>query len=112
MKARLTLILVWILAGAGAVGGSILGAAGGRTTLFLGALVGGVVGAPLGVLLSARLGWLEPWQRRTAAIGAILGFLVAAPVAAMNLHTPITPVLICSLAGVGALLGAGRGKRA
>jgi hypothetical protein len=45
-------------------------------------------------------------------LGALLGLCVAAPIAVANLHTPITPIAITSLAGVGALLGAGWGGRA
>jgi hypothetical protein len=43
-------------------------------------------------------------------MGAVLGFIIAAPIAVLNLHTPITPVLVCSLAGAGALIGAGRAR--
>jgi hypothetical protein len=42
-----------------------------------------------------------------------VGFAIATPIAVTNLHTPVTPVLICSLAGVGVLLGPrlSRGRR-
>lgn len=110
MNARATLVVVWLVAGAGAVGGSILGGAGGQTMLFVGAVLGGSFGALIGVWLCARFRWLAAAQRRAASIGAVVGFLIAAPIAVMNLHTPVIPVLICSLAGVGALLGAGRAR--
>jgi hypothetical protein len=87
-----------------------VGGAGGQTWLFAGAVLGGPVGALLGVWLCTRLGWLASAQRRPASAGAIVGFLIAAPIAATNLHTPVIPVLICSLAGVGALIGAGRSR--
>ena len=108
MNARATLVTVWLAAGAVAVGGSMLGALGGETALFAGAIVGGALGAVGGVALCVKLGWLAAQQRTAATIGAVAGFLVATPIAVMNLHTPVTPILICSLAGVGALVGAGR----
>jgi hypothetical protein len=40
-------------------------------------------------------------------LGGVVGFAVAAPIAVTNLHTPVTPVVICALAGVGLLLGIG-----
>lgn len=44
-------------------------------------------------------------------LGAALGFCVAVPIAVLNLHTPVTPVLACALAGVGSLFGAGWSRR-
>jgi hypothetical protein len=112
MRAQATLVFVWLVTGLGAVLGSIVGAAGGKTFLFVGACVGGLVAAPLAVWLAVRLGWLTAAEQRYASIGAIVGFIIAAPIAVLNLHTPITPVLICSLAGAGALIGAGRARSA
>ena len=108
MKSGATLVLVWMLSGVGAVAGSILGSAAGKTGLFAGAVVGGAVLAYLSPMLCSRFGWIAAAASRGASIGALLGFLVAAPVAATNLHTPVIPVLICSLAGVGALIGGAR----
>jgi ethanolamine transporter EutH len=110
VNARATLVTVWIIAGAAAVGGSMLGVAAGERWLFAGAILGGALGAFAGVAVCVKLAWLSPHQRTAASVGAVAGFLVAAPIAALNLHTPVTPVLICSLAGVGALVGAGRAR--
>lgn len=108
MNARAILIVVWLVTGIGAVAGSVAGAAVGERSLFIGALLGGPLGAAAGVWLSNVFGWLAVQQRRAATLGAIVGFVIAAPVAVTNLQTPIVSVLICSLAGVGALVGAGR----
>ena len=105
MKALFILAVVWMLTGLGAVAGSILGNAAGKTGLFAGAVVGGAVVAYFAPVLCSRLGWIAPGARGAASRGAVLGFLVAAPIAATNLRTPIIPVLICSLAGAGALIG-------
>jgi hypothetical protein len=59
------------------------------------------------VLILTRLQWLSPEDRTGAIVGAVVGFAVAAPIAVANLHTPITPVLTCALAGVGLLVGIG-----
>ena len=111
MKSLLTLVTVWLLTGLGAVAGSILGNALGKTGLFAGAVVGGALVAYVSPLLCSRLGWIATDARRAASRGAVLGFLVAAPIAATNLRTPVIPVLICSLAGAGALIGIGRTSR-
>ena len=111
MKSVATLILVWLLTGLGAVAGSILGNAAGKAGLFAGAVVGGAALAYLSPMVCARFGWIAEAARRAASIGAVIGFLVAAPIAATNLHTPVIPVFICSLAGVGALIGASRASR-
>jgi hypothetical protein len=100
-------LVTWALAGFGAVIGSILGNAFGKPGLFAGALVGGIVGVGVAVAALTKLRWLPPEDRRGAVIGGVVGFGVAAPIAATNLQTPTIPVLVCGLAGVGLLLGAG-----
>ena len=69
--------------------------------------MGGIVGVAVAVAAAARFDWLSRQDRGSGLVGGIIGFAIAAPIAVANLHTPITPVLICGLAGVGALLGAG-----
>jgi hypothetical protein len=100
-------LTAWALAGIGAVIGSILGHAAGKPGLFAGAVVGGVVGVGAAVAVLTRLQWLSREDRGGAFVGGIVGFAVAAPIAVINLHSPVTPVLICGLAGVGLLLGVG-----
>jgi len=100
-------LAAWILAGLGAVIGSMLENAAGKSGLFVGATVGGILGVTAAVGLASKFQWLAPADRSSGLIGGIIGFVVAAPVAAANFHTPVTPVLICALAGVGVLLGVG-----
>jgi hypothetical protein len=99
--------IAWGLAGLGAVLGSILGNAIGKLGLFAGAVVGGVVGVCAAVAAASKVGWLSIDDRAGALLGGVVGFAVAAPIAVTNLHTPVTPVLICGLAGVGLLMGVG-----
>ena len=110
MKAFPLFIATWLLAGLGAVIGSILGNAAGKPGLFAGAVVGGLVGVALVVIVGSKLGWLLPTDRLSGFLGGSGGFAIAAPIAVSNLHTPITPILICALAGVGLLLGVGIGR--
>lgn len=111
MKPIPVFLATWGLAGLGAVAGSILGNAVGTTGLFAGAIVGGVLFVGLAAVVLARLRWLPAEDRRAAFLGGAAGFAVAAPIAVMNLHTPVTPVLVCSLAGFGLLLGATVARR-
>jgi hypothetical protein len=97
----------WGLAGIGAIAGSIAGSAAGKPGLFIGALVGGVAGVWVAVAALVTLRWLPREDRRGAFVGGVLAFAVAAPIAATNLHTPVTPVMICGLVGAGLLLGVG-----
>jgi hypothetical protein len=94
------------LGGAGAVLGSIVGNAAGKRGLFAGALVGGLVGASGSSFVARWRGWIRPAQLRSTALGATIGFLVAALIATQTLRSPIGPVLSTSLIGAGALLGA------
>lgn len=110
MKPLLVLLAAWGLTGLGAVIGSMLGNEVGRTGLFGGAIVGGLVGVAVAVLVGARLRWLPVEDRWGALAGGLVGFGIAAPIAVINLHTPVTPVLVCGLAGVGMLLGVGVGR--
>jgi len=52
------------------------------------------------------VGWLHRSAQRNIALGAVAGFAMAAPIAGMNLHTPVIPVLATALAGLGAIAGA------
>ncbi len=113
MKPLPLFIAAWALAGLGAVLGSMLGTAAGKPGLFAGAIIGGLIGIGLAVAIASKLQWLPFADRRGAFVGGGVGFAVAAPIAVSNLHTPVTPILICALAGLGLLLGVGvaRGLR-
>lgn len=98
-------MVVWLLTGVGAVGGSILGNAAGKIVLFAGAIAGGLLAAAGAASLVSRRGWINPAGRRRAMLGAMAGFAIAVPIAALNLDGPVIPVLVTGLAGVGAVLG-------
>jgi hypothetical protein len=107
MRAFPTLILCWLATGFGALGGSILGNAGGPAGLRWGAILGGAIGLVLAVAAGRRLGWVPRGESAGAFLGGLAGFGVAIPIALSNMHTPVIPIASCALVGVGALIGAG-----
>jgi len=100
------------LGGLGGLLGSIVGHAFGKTGLW----AGGVLGGLLASLLIARIAlwrrWIIQSQFRATALGAAVGFLLACVVAVNTLSSPIGPVLSTLLVGTGAVLGSRlRGSR-
>ena len=83
----------------------MLGNGGGLRWLFVGGVLGGALGTVSAPCLASRLRLIAAQQVRGAALGGLLGFAVAAPLAASNLHTPVVPVLSTALIGIGVLLG-------
>lgn len=109
MGARIALFLTaMVLGGLGGMLGSILGNAGGKRMLFIGGFVGGVLAAPLTAWIARRAGWIAPDRTLHTAVGAAVGFILAATIAVNTLSSPIGPVLSTAVIGIGALLGAGR----
>jgi len=93
--------------------GSVLGNSMGRTGLFAGAVVGGIIGVAAALLLAARFNLLDRSRYGAAFLGGVAGFGVAAVIAVNNLQGPVIPVASVGLVGVGAILGkAFGGKRA
>jgi len=97
--------LLVLVGGLGAFAGSVLGNAFGRTALFAGALIGGAVACAAAAFLSARFKWIHAAERIPTAVGAVVGFLVAAGIAVNTLSSPIGPVTSALLIGIGGLLG-------
>ena len=87
MSARPTLVLAWLVTGIFAVTGSLIGRVLGPAGLFAGAIAGGALGVVLTVLIAVRLGWLATSDRVGAVLGGWGGFGIAAPIAALHLHT-------------------------
>ena len=105
MKRVWLVLITWVLSGAGAVAGSIIGSAGGPRWLSLGAVAGAVIGTVSAAYLASKLSLIRVEQLPATALGGLIGFWVAASVAVSNLHTPVVPVLCTCLTGFGALLG-------
>ena len=105
MKRAAFVILLIGAGGAGGVLGSMIGAAFGKTALFAGGVIGGVIATPIAVALAGRFGWIDRRAAKPAAIGATLGFLAAAAIAVNTLSSPVGPVLSTLLIPIGAWLG-------
>jgi hypothetical protein len=110
IRAFPTLLLCWLVTGAAAVIGSILGNAAGPQGLKIGAVAGGVAGLLAATLVARKLSWVPREETRGAFLGGLAGFAIAVPITLSNMGTPLIPVLSCGLAGVGALLGAGMAR--
>lgn len=100
-----------ILCGIGGAGGSIIGNAFGKTGLWVGGIVGGLAAASISSWIAAKAGWILPRQRARTTVGTALGFLLAAAVAVNTLSSPVGPIASTLLAGIGAVMGAGRTPR-
>jgi hypothetical protein len=105
VKAIKLFVMSCVLGGAGGFVGSVLGGAFGKTSLFAGGLIGGVLIAPMSAKFAVYRGWIEPRQYLATAAGTALGFLAAAFVAMNTLSSPVGPVLSTALTGLGALVG-------
>ena len=95
-----------LLGGLGGLLGSIVGNAFGKTGLFAGGVVGGLVAAPATGLIAAARGWVGRSEWAGVAVGAAFGFLLAAGIAVNTLSSPVGPILSTIVIGAGALLGA------
>ena len=104
MKAVILVLFVSGSSGAVAVLGSVIGAAVNHAGLFIGALVGGLIGVWVSVRLSKAVRFIKADEVRPGILGGGIGFLLAAPLAAANAHTPVIPVLSVGLVGLGTLV--------
>lgn len=99
--------LTWFLVDCGAVLGWALGKQFGRQELFLGGIVLGTLAILLAIRLLVQFRWLNPERRRGGSIGGLCAFALAAPLAAMNMDSPLVPFLVFGFVGVGVIAGAG-----
>lgn len=107
MRAKLLLfITATILGGLGGLLGSIVGNAFGKTGLFAGGVIGGLLASVAAGKVAAGRRWIAPSAWSTVSIGAGIGFLLAAFIATRTLSSPVGPILSTALIGTGALLGA------
>jgi len=99
-------ITAMVLGGLGGAVGSILGNSMGKTGLFAGGVIGGVLMSFLSARIAVWRGWAPRERYWHTAFGAALGFIAAAGVAVSTLSNPIGPVLSTLLVGSGAVFGA------
>ena len=101
-------VLACLLGGFGGFAGSVAGAAFGKTGLFVGGFLGGMLIAPLTAWIAVRRHWVDASSFLATAIGAAVGFAAAASIAVSTLSSPIGPLLSTLLIGTGAIVGARR----
>ncbi len=85
--------------------GSVLGHGVGHRGVFIGAIIGGLLGVSVATWLASRFGLLENARYGAVFLGGMIGFVAAAIVAVNNLRGPIIPIASVSLIGIGAVLG-------
>ncbi len=107
MRQLRVILVTWALAGLGAGLGIGLGRWFGRQAVFLGAMVGATLAILYAMKLLVSIHWFDGDRRRGGTIGALCGLALAAPLASMNLDSPVLVVLVASITGVGVLAGAG-----
>lgn len=93
------------LGGAGGAVGSIVGHAFGKSGLWVGGILGGIIASMLVARIALWRHWIVRSQFRPTALGAVVGFLVACAVAVNTLSSPVGPVLSTLFIGGGAVLG-------
>lgn len=106
MSKVLLFITMCILPGIGAVGGSILGNALGKTGLFAGAVIGGVIGVTAATRISIWRGWVSRDRGPAVQVAGLVGFFIAAIIAGTNLWTPLIPIASTWIIGAAAVLAA------
>ena len=100
-------LTTWLISAAGATLGAFLGKLFGRQGLFLGATMLGTLAVLIAINVVVDRGWLDPNRRKGGAIGGFVGLALGAPLALMNLESPLIGIAALGLVGVCVLLGAG-----
>lgn len=107
MRSKVLLFFTAVsLGGIGGALGSIVGNSLGRTGLFAGGIIGGLLAAIATGRIASGRGWVPPAGWGRVAMGTAFGFLLAAGIAVNTLSSPVGPFLSTMLIGIGALLGA------
>jgi hypothetical protein len=112
MKRGFLFLVSTVVTGVCAMIGSMIGHFLGS---HLGVMLGGVLGGLSGAFFSTRIakwrGWIAQEDFYPTTIGAEVGFLAAAFIAAKTLSSPIGPLLSSMLIGIGAVAGSFVGAR-
>lgn len=108
-KPRIALfVLACVLGGFGGAAGSIVGHAFGKTGLWVGGIIGGLLMSIATARIAVWRRWITRSQFWPTTAGAAIGFLLAAGIAVNTLSSPIGPILSTLLIGAGALVGSMR----
>jgi hypothetical protein len=108
-KQRVGLFVVaCVLGGFGGAAGSMVGHAFGKTGLWAGGIIGGLLMSIVTARIALWRRWIERSQFWPTTVGTAVGFLLAAAVAVNTLSSPIGPILSTLLIGLGAVAGSMR----
>ena len=83
--------------------GSIFGGAVSHVGLFIGAVLGGLIGVFTALVLSKRFRLISPEDVGPGILGGCIGFVAGAVLAAAYAHTAIIPIMSPGLVGFGAM---------
>ena len=106
MRRAALFFLACVLGGAGGALGSMAGHAFGKTGLWVGGILGGLLASTLVARIAVWRRWIVRAQYWPTVLGAVTGFLLACVVVVNTLSSPIGPIMSTVLIGGGALLGA------
>ena len=115
MKQLWLFLLVSVIDGPAIVGGSVVGAGvsryftegqSGQPGLFIGAIVGGIGGVAVAILVAVRLKLIPVHVRHRTILGGLAGFAVAClSTLTLDFDSPIGPALSGVLVPLGAVIG-------
>jgi len=108
MRRVLLFLTMCIVPGFLAVLGSIAGNAFGKTGLFVGAVLGGLIGVTAGTRIAAWRDWIPRSSAPRVYVFSAVGFVIAALIAGNNLWTPLIPIAATCIVGIAAVVAAGR----
>ncbi|MFL5481809.1 MAG: hypothetical protein ACJ8AK_06430 [Gemmatimonadaceae bacterium] len=97
--------LACVLGGAGGALGSMVGHAFGKTGLWAGGILGGILASMLVARIALWRRWIAQSQYWPTVLGTVIGFLMACVVVVNTLSSPIGPIMSTLLIGAGAVLG-------
>src|SRR6266550_2995928 len=104
--------LACALGGAGGALGSMAGHAFGKTGLWAGGILGGLLASKIVARIALWRGWIVRSQYWPTVLGTVTGFLLACAVVVNTLSSPIGPIMSTLLIGAGAVFGAIRSPSA
>ena len=99
-------IVACLLGGVGGALGSIAGHSFGKTGVWAGGILGGLIASMLVGRIAIWRRWIVQSQYWPTVLGTAVGFLAACVVVVKTLSSPIGPILSTLLIGAGAVLGA------
>jgi fructose-specific phosphotransferase system IIC component len=96
------------MGGLGGALGSIAGHGFGKSGLWAGGIIGGLLASVLVARIAIWRHWIGRAQLWPTVLGTAVGFLAACAVTVNTLSSPVGPIMSTLLIGAGALVGSAR----